>query len=355
MTTAYAYADMTVKTDQTDQKVIDLRSDTVTRPSVGMYDAMMSAPTGDDVYGDDETVNRLEVRVAELMGKEAALFVSSGTQSNLVAMLCHCGRGEEVITGDEYHVSEAEARGASVLGGMSICPLPTDEQGGLRPEQVSAAIKPDNVHFPVSRLLCLENTVSGNVQSPDNINELCEAGRDGGLSLHLDGARLMNAAVTLDISAEQLTKPFDSVSLCLSKGLGAPVGSVLSGSKDFIYRARRQRKLLGGGMRQAGILAAAGIYALDYNIERLTKDHANAQMLAKGLANIADLNLVSQTNMVFVELPYDCSQELESTCATQGILISGGFPRLRLVTHLDVEQSAIERVIEVFAKFFKSN
>jgi len=334
---------------------IDLRSDTVTRPSAGMYEAMMSAPTGDDVYGDDETVNRLESKVAELLGKEAALFVSSGTQSNLAAMLCHCGRGEEVITGDEYHVSEAEARGASVLGGLSICPLPTDEQGGLRPEQVSVAIKPDNVHFPVSRLLCLENTVSGNVQSADNINALCEAGRDGGLNIHLDGARLMNAVVALGVSTEQLTKPFDSVSLCLSKGLGAPVGSVLSGSNDFIYLARRQRKLLGGGMRQAGILAAAGIYALDHNIERLAEDHANARMLADGLANIDGLNVASQTNMVFVELPYDCSQELESTCATKGILVSGNFPRMRLVTHLDVEQSAIERVIEAYASFFQSS
>jgi len=339
--------------DQSDG-LIDLRSDTVTRPSAGMYDAMMSAPTGDDVYGDDETVNLLESRVAEMLGKEAAIFVSSGTQSNLVAMLCHCARGEEIITGDEYHVSEAEARGASVLGGISICELPTDEQGGLRPEQVNAAIKPDNVHYPVSRLLCLENTVSGSVQSPDDIAALCQAGRDDELSLHLDGARLMNASVALGISPQQLAKPFDSISLCLSKGLGAPIGSVLSGSEDLIYRARRHRKLLGGGMRQAGILAAAGIYALEHHVERLADDHSNAQVLAEGLREIPSLKVNQHTNMVFVELPKDCASELENVCLEQNIIISGNFPRLRMVTHLDVGAPAIERVIAEFARFFTS-
>ena len=334
--------------------LIDLRSDTVTRPSAGMYEAMMSAPTGDDVYGDDETVNRLEKMVAKLLGREDALFVSSGTQSNLLAMLCHCARGEEVIAGSEYHVCEAEARGASVLGGMSICELQTDGQGGLKPEQVSAAIKPDDVHYPVSRLLCLENTVSGNVQSPTDVGALCQAGRDGGLLLHLDGARLMNASVALDVPAKQLVKPFDSVSLCLSKGLGAPIGSVLSGTKEFIYRARRHRKLLGGGMRQAGILAAAGIYALEHNIKRLAEDHSNAEMLAEGLREIPSIKVKQQTNMVFVELPYDCSQELESACNEQKIIISGRFPQVRLVTHLDVEQSTIERVVATLTQFFKS-
>ncbi len=337
------------------ESLADLRSDTVTRPNAGMYEAMMSAPTGDDVYGDDETVNRLERHVADMLGKEDALYLSSGTQSNLVAMLCHCARGEEIIAGDEYHVSEAEARGASVLGGMSICELPTDEQGSLRPEQVSAAIKPDDVHYPVSRLLCLENTVSGNVQSPADIDALCQAGRDSGLSLHLDGARLMNASVALGVSVEQLVKPFDSISLCLSKGLGAPIGSVLSGSMAFIYRARRHRKLLGGGMRQAGILAAAGIYALENNIERLAEDHSNAEMLAEGLRAIPSIKVKQQTNMVFVELPHDCSRELENACNEQNIIISGRFPQVRLVTHLDVGQSAIERVVALFTRFFQAD
>ena len=353
--TAHSKESVDITDSDQSRAVIDLRSDTVTRPSAGMYEAMMSAPTGDDVYGDDETVNKLERLVAEMLGKEDAIYVSSGTQSNLIAMLCHCARGEEVIAGDEYHVSEAEARGASVLGSMSICALPTDEFGGLKPEQVSAVVKPDNVHFPVSRLLCLENTVSGNVQAPADIDALCEVGRDGGLSLHLDGARLMNASVALGVSAEQLAKPFDSVSLCLSKGLGAPIGSVLSGSKDFIYRARRQRKLLGGGMRQAGVLAAAGIYALEHNIERLAEDHAHAQLLKEDLAGISGLNTTTQTNMVFVELPRDCAQDLETSLAAQGILISGSYPRMRLVTHLDVGQPVIELVIEAFERFFKSN
>ena len=346
---------MQSKTPHSDNKSsIDLRSDTVTRPSAEMYEAMLAAPIGDDVYGDDETVNRLENYVAEMLGMEDALFLSSGTQSNLVAMLCHCARGEEVVTGDEYHVSEAEARGASVLGGMSVCALATDKQGGLRPEQIRAAIKPDNIHFPVSRLLSLENTVSGHVQSLNDTNELCRTGREGGLSLHLDGARLMNASVALGVPARQIVKPFDSVSLCLSKGLGAPIGSVLSGSKEFIYRACRQRKLLGGGMRQAGVLAAAGIYALENNVERLARDHANAELLADGLQAIPLLGVTQQTNMVFVELPHDCSQALEKACGEHNIIISGSYPRVRLVTHLDVARSDLDRVISVFTRFFKS-
>ena len=332
---------------------IDLRSDTVTQPGPGMYEAISSAPVGDDVYGDDETVNALELRTAELLGKEAALFVSSGTQSNLIAMLSHCQRGEEVITGDEYHVSVAEARGASVLGGIAICPLSTDEYGGLQDSQVNAAIKPDDAHFPISRLLCLENTVSGHVQSPDTIRALCDIGRAGGLSLHLDGARLMNASVALGISAAELSEPFDSISLCLSKGLGAPVGSVLCGSQSFIEKARRNRKLLGGGMRQAGILAACGLYALEHNIDRLAEDHDNALALAEGLQVIEALKVKQQTNMVFVELASNHAVELQAHLATQGIIISAGFPGLRLVTHLDVSRNDIERVIESVSRFYQ--
>lgn len=334
--------------------LIDLRSDTVTRPSAGMYDAIMSAPIGDDVYGDDETVNALEEKAAKLLGKEAALFVSSGTQSNLIAMLSHCARGEEVITGEEYHVSASEARGASVLGGIAISPLMTDENGSLQAEQVSSAVKPDDSHYPVSRLLCLENTVSGKLQSPEKIKSLCDAGRAANLSLHLDGARLMNASVALGISAVELVEPFDSISICLSKGLGAPVGSVLCGSRDFIRRARRNRKLLGGGMRQAGILAAAGSYALENNVERLSEDHANAETLAEGLSGIEGLKVRQQTNMVFVELPHNNAAELQANLADQGIVISAGFPSIRLVTHLDVSRADIEPVIDAFARFFSS-
>lgn len=333
--------------------LVDLRSDTVTRPSAEMYEAINSAPVGDDVYGDDETVNRLESKTAAMLGKEAAIFVSSGTQSNLVAMMTHCQRGEEVITGDQYHVSVAEARGASVLGGISMHTLQTDDNGGLHPDQVKAAIKPDNIHCPVSRLLCLENTVSGQVQTPEKIQVLCEAGRQGGLSLHLDGARLMNAAVDLNISATQLAAPFDSISLCLSKGLGAPVGSVLCGAQDFIHRARRIRKLLGGGMRQAGILAACGLYALEKNIDRLAHDHDNARLLADGLSVIGHLEVSQQTNMVFIEMAEDRATELKQYLAERGIVASVEFPSTRLVTHLDVSRRQVERVVEAITDFYQ--
>jgi threonine aldolase len=339
------YSSMAVKSSNTD-KAIDLRSDTVTRPSVGMYDAMMSAPVGDDVYGDDESVNALEVQTARLLGKQAALFVSSGTQSNLIAMLTHCARGEEIIVGDDYHTYIAEARGASVLGGIALTPLATDENGGLQPGQISAAIKPDDIHSPISRLLCLENTVSGSVQSPENIKALVAVARHAGLNVHLDGARLMNAVMALGESAASLAEPFDSVSLCLSKGLGAPVGSVLSGSSEFIERARRYRKLLGGGMRQAGILAACGIYALEHNIERLAEDHANAELLAEGLSAIEGISIRQRTNMVFVELSSNVAAALQARLAEEGIAISAGFPFIRLVTHLDISKSDIKRVID---------
>ncbi|MCP4430645.1 MAG: low-specificity L-threonine aldolase [Gammaproteobacteria bacterium] len=333
---------------------IDLRSDTVTRPDSGMFEAMMAASVGDDVYGEDQTVNALEEKAAKLLGKEAAVFVSSGTQSNLIAMLTHCRRGEEVITGEQYHVSVSEAHGASVLGGIAICPLQTNERGSLTVDQISAAIKPDDPHYPISRLLCLENTVSGEVQVPEHMLMLCRAGRQGGLSLHLDGARLMNASIALEKSAAELVDPFDSISLCLSKGLGAPVGSLLSGSNEFIRIARRNRKLLGGGMRQAGILAACGLYALEHNIDRLAEDHANAAILAEGLARIKDLKVWQQTNMVFIELADDHAAELQASLAEQGIVISAGFPSIRLVTHLDVDSSDIERVVDSISSFYRN-
>lgn len=335
------------------RKLIDLRSDTVTRPTAGMYDAMMSAPVGDDVYGDDESVNKLESSVAELVGKEAALFVSSGTQSNLIAVLGHCARGDELITGDDYHIYIDEAGGPSVLGGIAMCALPTDHSGGLTVAQVETAIKPDDIHCPISRLLCLENTVHGKAQSSDQLKSLANAARAAGLRTHLDGARLMNASVALGQAPKKMAESFDSVSLCLSKGLGAPVGTVLSGTRAFIHRARRDRKLLGGGTRQAGILAAAGSYALDNHIERLAQDHSNAKRLAEGLSTIGLLEINQQTNMVFIS-PSDGRQaELQSYLSDHGIVISAGVPSIRLVVHLDVDEDDLGRIIDMIKKFYQ--
>ncbi len=337
-----------------ENKAIDLRSDTVTRPGSGMYDAIMSAPVGDDVYGEDETVNALEATAASLLGKEAGLFLSSGTQSNLVALLTHCGRGDEYIVGDRYHIYTSEAGGASVLGGLSCCLLATDNYGSLQPDQVIASIREDDPHHAISRLLCLENTIHGRVQTPEQISTLAEAVKSHGLSIHLDGARLMNAAVTLGVPAAILVASVDTVSLCLSKGLGAPVGTVLCGPADFIRRARRARKLLGGGMRQAGILAACGLYALEHNIERLAEDHANARLLADGLSNIDSLRVTSETNMVYIEPAVDAHAELRVRLAGQGILVGPEKPAIRMVTHLDIGRSDIERVIDTIIKLYST-
>jgi threonine aldolase len=281
--------------------IVDLRSDTVTRPGEGMYQAILDATVGDDVYGEDETVNRLETVAAERLGKEAGLFLSSATQANLVAMLVHNARGEEILLGDQYHIYVAEAGGTSALGGIVMDPLPTDETGGLSVEQVLAAIKEDDPHCPVTRTLALENTVSGRVQDPGHHRRLADAVRALGLKVHLDGARLMNAAVALEMPVAEVVAPFDSVMLCLSKGLGAPVGAMLCGTVDFIKSARRLRKMLGGGMRQAGVLAACGLYALEYNVMRLADDHERARQLAEGIQSGGNLKAAHYTNMVFIE------------------------------------------------------
>jgi len=347
-----AYQSMKFDVPSRESGIIDLRSDTVTRPGPGMYETMMTAPVGDDVYGEDETVNRLEAMTANMLCKDAAMFLSSGTQSNLVAMLSHCGRGDEYIIGDQYHIYLDEAGGPSVLGGIAACALPVDDSGGLQVEQINAAIKADDPHYPISRLLCLENTVHGAVQAPTHINALVDTAHSRGLLAHLDGARLMNAAVSLDIMPSELAAPFDSVSLCLSKGLGAPVGSILCGTTDFIRRARRARKLVGGGMRQCGILAACGIYALENNIGRLTKDHIKANYLAEGLSGIECLGVKNNTNMVFLTPPAMHHAELRTCLSEQGILIGGGMPTMRLVVHLDVSSNDIERVIALVTEFF---
>ena len=337
----------------TQQKIVDLRSDTVTRPSPGMYQAMMDAPVGDDVYGEDESVNRLEARAAELLGKQAGLFLSSATQANLGAMLAHNARGEEIILGDCYHIFVSEAGGVSALGGIVMHPLATNDRGGLELEQIVGAINDDDPHHPISRTLALENTVSGQVQDPAEHQRFADAVRAQGLKVHLDGARIMNAAVSLGVDAAAVAAPFDSVMMCLSKGLGTPVGAVLCGGEDFIRRARRIRKQLGGGMRQAGVIAACGLYALDNNIERLADDHQRAQKLAAGLAEIDGLPVRQATNMVFVSPRAADLEPLRQHLIEQGVEIGHQSPRIRLVTHLDIDDAGIDRAVTAFHSYYR--
>jgi threonine aldolase len=336
--------------------MVDLRSDTVTRPTQAMRNAMAAAEVGDDVYGDDPTVNALEGLAAEMLGTEAAVFVCSGTQSNLIALLSHCQRGDEYIVGQQAHTYKYEGGGAAVLGGIQPQPLEFREDGTLDLRQVAAAIKPDDNHFARTRLLCLENTMGGKVLPLDYLQRARAFADAHQLGLHLDGARAFNAAVKLGVPIDAISRHFDTVSLCLSKGLGAPVGSVLCGRRDLIARARRWRKVVGGGMRQAGILAAAGIIALEQHVERLVEDHANAQRLAEGLAGIpalkVDLSSV-QTNMVFCAVADSDMNPLQRHLEAHGILIGSGNP-LRLVTHLDVSTSDVDTVVAAFGAYFAS-
>ena len=337
--------------------VADFRSDTVTRPGKVMRAAMAAAEVGDDVYGDDTSVNALETKMADLLGKEAALYVTSGSQSNLIALLTHCGRGEEYIGGDIYHISHYEAGGAAVLGGISPRHLQTNSNGGLTVDQVNAAINPDDFHFAKSRLVCLENTVNGMTQDQGEIIKISNLAHEKGLSVHLDGARLMNAVVASGQSAKILAEPADTVSICLSKGLGAPVGSVLCGPAGFINRARYNRKLLGGGMRQAGIIASGGDYAISNNIDRLADDHKRATILAEGLNNIDGVTVsmeTVQTNMVFARVEPENQQPLINHFVQNGILADGGDPAFRFVTHLDIDDEAVERLIESVENYFSS-
>jgi threonine aldolase len=333
--------------------IVDLRSDTVTRPGAGMYQAMAEARLGDDVYGEDETVNRLEAVAADLLGKQAGLFLSSATQANLVAMLAHNARGEEILLGEKYHIFSSEAGGVSALGGIIMHPLATDAAGGLALEQVMAAIKEDDPHLPITRTLALENTVSGQVQDPEHHRLLAEAVRAQGLKVHLDGARLMNASVTLQQPAADIVAPFDSVMLCLSKGLGAPVGAMLCGDVEFIARARRLRKQLGGGMRQAGVIAACGLYALDNNVARLAEDHERARMLAEGIGGIAGLPVRQHTNMVFIEPRAQDLEPLRQHLEAHQVLIGYQHPPIRLVTHLDIDDDAIGRALEAIHSYYR--
>ena len=331
---------------------IDLRSDTVTRPTPGMRAAMAGAVVGDDVFGDDPSVNALQERVAAMLGFEAALFMPTGTQSNLCALMSHCQRGDEYVVGQMAHTYRWEGGGAAVLGSIQPQPLPQQADGSIALSDIEASIKPDDAHFARTRLLTLENTWGGQVLPLAYIEAATALARRRGLASHLDGARLFNAAVASRASgvsaaaaARQIASHFDSVSVCFSKGLGAPVGSALCGSHELVQRAHRWRKMAGGGMRQAGVLAAAVLHALDHHIERLAEDHAHARQLAEGLQGLPGVTVQSpQTNILFVDLVPEKAAGAVERLAAAGILCTGLY-RLRLVTHLDVSAGDIERAI----------
>ena len=331
----------------------DLRSDTVTRPDAAMRRAMAAAEVGDDVYGEDPEVNRLESDLAAMLGKQAGLFLPSGTQSNLVAIMAHCGRGDEAMVGARYHIFKDEAAGASVLGGVALLPLPLTDAGGVSAQVITAALRPDDAHYPISRLLCLENTVGGQAVPLPAMEAAAEVARQAGLSVHLDGARFFNAVTALGCAPGDLAGVADTVSVCLSKGLGAPVGTVLVGPAALMARARRHRKILGGGMRQAGILAAAGRYALAHNIAGLKADHARAAMLAGALTDLGAGAVVQATNMVFFT-PTGDTATLRAALAERGVLIGGQSRRIRMVLHRDVDDAALAVAIAAFRGFYRA-
>ena len=363
---------------------VDLRSDTVTRPTAAMRQAMLAAPVGDDVFGDDPSVNALQERVADMLGFEAALFMPTGTQSNLCGLMAHCQRGDEYIVGQSAHTYRYEGGGAAVLGSIQPQPLPLNAAGQMALADIANAIKPDDCHFARTRLLCLENTWSGYALPMDYLAQTTSLARGHGLAVHLDGARLFNAAAALAqaelsvraepveaaagtstsavetglsaelvaLAARRIASHFDSVSVCFSKGLGAPVGSALCGSKEFIARAHRVRKMTGGGMRQTGLLAAAASYALEHHLERLADDHALAQRLAQGLRGIAGLQVRSaQTNIVFADVADGRAPDLLAFLKARGVLATG-LIGLRFVTHLDVDAAGIDRAVDAIRAFF---
>ena len=336
-----------------EQHWIDLRSDTVTQPSQAMHAAMAAAEVGDDVYGDDPTVNRLQDYAADLFGYEAGLFAPSGTQTNLIALMTHCGRGDEYLVGQEAHTYKYEGGGAAVLGSIQPQPIANQPDGSIALADIEAYIKPDDMHFARTRLLALENTIGGRVLGQDYIAAATALAHAKGLATHLDGARVCNAAVKQGLSLREVVKGFDTVSVCLSKGLGAPVGSVLLGPKAFIEQGKRWRKMLGGGMRQAGVIAAAAHYALKHNVQRLVEDHENAATLARGLGEIDALTVSApQTNIFWLDVPAAACEPLRKALAEQGIRATVG-PRMRLVTHLDVSAADVERTVAAFQSFFK--
>ncbi len=335
---------------------IDLRSDTVTQPTPAMREAMARAQVGDDVFGEDPTVNQLEAMAADMLGKEAGLLVTSGTQGNLVSLMAHCQRGEEVILGHDSHIYNYEQVGSAVLGGIIPRVIPNQPDGTLRLEDIEAAIMPDNVHFGISKLVALENTHNrrgGAYLTPDYTAAVADLAHRQGLHLHIDGARIFNAAVAQGVDVRDLVRDADSVTFCLSKGLSAPVGSVVVGSRDFIARARRARKVLGGGMRQAGVIAAAGIVALTDMIPRLAEDHANAQRLAQGLALLPGIQPEPvHTNIVYFQVhhPRYTAQTLQDALLQRGVgVLALGPSRIRAVTHYGIEAGDIEETLDILA------
>lgn len=335
--------------------MIDLRSDTVTHPSPRMREAMYRAELGDDVFGEDPTVNRLQEMAAERMGKEAALFVVSGTMGNLVSLLTHCGRGDEIILGDRAHIFLFEAGGASALGGMMVHTVPNRPDGTLNPADVEAAVRDErNVHFPRSRLVCLENThnrCGGAVLSAEQMRSVAAVAHAHGLKVHLDGARIFNAALALGVPVRTLAAEVDSLTFCLSKGLAAPVGAVICGTREFIAEARRNRKAVGGGMRQAGVLAAAGIVALEEMVDRMAEDHANARFFAEAVAEIPGLSIdpeTVRTNIVIYDVtnPLLTPAQVSAALKARGVLINPTEGRgMRAVTHYGIERSDVEKAI----------
>ena len=321
-----------------------------------MRRAMAEAEVGDDVFGDDPTVNALQETIAALLGKEAALFVASGTQGNLVSILSHCGRGDEYIVGQMAHTYRWEAGGAAVLGGIQPQPLEHAADGSLPLDAIDDAVKPDDAHYAKSRLLCLENTIGGKALPIAYLSDACALAKRRNLSTHLDGARLFNAAVALGggdprVTARAIAAPFDSVSVCFSKGLGAPLGSVIVGPRDFIARAHRWRKMVGGGMRQSGIVAAAALHALEHHVDRLADDHALAARLHDGIAGLPGLAVERpQTNIVFADVTSERAAGLLDHLRTRGVLATGG-KRLRFVTHLDVDRAGVERAIAAATEY----
>jgi len=347
---------------KSNMKTIDLRSDTVTLPTPAMREAIYRAELGDDVFGEDPTTNRLEKLAAQRMGKEAALLVASGTMGNLVCLLTHCGRGEEVILGDQSHTFVYEAGGMSALGGIHPHTIANQPDGTMRLEDIEAAIRGDDVHFPRTRLICLENThnrCNGSALTPQYTDAVAGLAKNRSLAVHLDGARIFNAAVALGVDVKELTRSVDSLSFCLSKGLAAPVGSVVCGSKEFIAQARRIRKVLGGGMRQSGIIAAAGIAALEQMVERIAEDHKNARRLTEGIARIEGLSVdpaKTQTNIVYFDLASErlTAQKLVMELGKKGIkLLPVGPRRLRAVTHYGISAEDIDLTLTALGELMQ--
>lgn len=341
-------------------KVVDLRSDTVTQPSPQMRRAMYDAELGDDVYGEDPTLNALEAKAAERLGKEAAVFVASGTMGNLVSVLAHAQRGDEIILGHKAHIFRSEAGGASALGGVSFHTVPNDDRGMLNPDDVRDAIRPNDPHMPRTAAVCLENTQNACGGAPltqDDMQTIAAVAREGGVALHVDGARIFNAAVALEAPVSELARDADSVTFCLSKGLSCPIGSVIVGDADYIKEARRWRKMVGGGMRQVGVIAAAGLVALDSMVDRLAEDHANARKLAEGLAQIPGIAIDPDslpTNLVFFDIDREDRDEIHRQLVERGVKGGGGGKRWRYATHYGITESDIdytlEQVREVFAE-----